>query len=144
MTSDCCSKKGEPGSVNTVVARFHKGIFFAVASLLLCLSSLGDEVLDCSRQGLLDAIAIDGEALFTEDCSITIDAPISIKEDTIIDAQGFNVSISGSNQFLVFEITSNANLTISGVTITGGQNTNGGAFFVYDGCVLNLSECTLA
>jgi hypothetical protein len=138
------SKKGEPGSVSAVVARFHKCVIFAVASLLLCLPSQADEVQDCSRQGLLDAIIFDGEALFTEDCNITIDAPISITNDVVIDAQGFNVSISGSNQFLIFEITSNASLTISGVTITGGQNTNGGAFFVHDGCALTLTECTLA
>jgi hypothetical protein len=119
-------------------------LLFALLLFTLCrLQSFADDVLDCSEEGLLDALA-SNEALFTEDCSITLTGPIPISEDTVIDAQGHNVSISGDNQFLVFEISSNASLTISGVTITGGQNTNGGAFFVYEGCVLVLSNCTLA
>jgi hypothetical protein len=123
-------------------ARFS--LLAAVLFTLICLPSFADEVTDCSEDGLLIALSVDGQALFTEDCSITLTGPIPISEDTIIDAQGHNVSISGDNQFLVFEISSNASLTISGVTITGGQNTNGGAFFVYEGCVLVLSNCTLA
>jgi hypothetical protein len=118
---------------------------FLPAFLLLTLTCLSraDEVVDCSQQGLIDALSFDGQALFTEDCSITLSDPISINLDTVIDAQGHNVSISGDNQFLVFEIQSNASLTISGVTITSGQNTNGGAFFVYSDGTLVLSNCTL-
>jgi Immunoglobulin domain len=110
---------------------------------LFSLPSFAAEVLDCSEEGLFDALS-DNVALFTEDCSITLTGPIPISTNTVIDAQGHNVSISGDNQFLVFEIQQGASLTISGVTITGGQNTNGGAFFVYDGSVLVLSNCTLA
>src|SRR6266850_3169414 len=108
------------------------------------LCSRADEVLDCSEGGFHEAL-FSGEALFIDDCSITITAPISIPESTsvVIDAQGHNVSLSGDSQFLVFEIQSNATLTISGVTITGGQNTNGGALFIYDGSVVVLSNCTL-
>src|SRR4029077_357328 len=111
--------------------------------LLTCLGSRADEVTDCSEGGFLAALQTDNQALFIDDCSITISAPVSIIADTVIDAQGHNVSISGDNQFLVFEIQSGVNLTISGVTITGGQNTNGGAMFVYDGSVVVLSNCTL-
>jgi hypothetical protein len=111
---------------------------------LFSLPSFADEVTDCSEDGFLIALGVDGQALFTEDCSITLTGPVPITTNTVIDAQGHNVSISGDNQFLVFEIQEGWSLTISGVTITAGQNTNGGAFFVYDGSVLVLSNCTLA
>jgi uncharacterized cupredoxin-like copper-binding protein len=127
---------------NNFFQRFVPHILLLLA-LLFCLCSRADEVLDCSEGGFLDAL-FSGEALFTEDCNITITAPISITQpNTVIDAQGHNVSISGDNQFLVFEIQSGASLTISGVTITGGQNTNGGAMFIYDGSGVLLSNCTL-
>lgn len=124
--------------------RLARWSLFAVVLITLSyLPAFADDVLDCSEEGLLDALS-SNEALFTEDCSITLTGPIPISADTVIDAQGHNVSISGDNQFLVFEIQQGASLTISGVTITGGQNTNGGALFVYDGSVLVLSNCTLA
>src|SRR6267154_2428003 len=113
-----------------------------------CLSSFADEVTDCSEDGLISALSSPDEqgiftALFTEDCSITITQPIPIVGTNVIDAQGHNVSISGDNQFLVFDIADESSLTILGVTIAGGQNTNGGAFFVNGGGVLILSNCTL-
>jgi hypothetical protein len=107
------------------------------------LPSFADEVTDCSEDGFLAALSFDNQALFTEDCSITLSAPVPITTDTLIDAQGHNVSISGDNQLLIFEIEEPATLTILGVTITGGQNTNGGAIFVNGGSFLVLSNCTL-
>src|SRR5215468_5375452 len=129
--------------LNNFRQRFVPHVVLLVALFLLtCLCSRADEVTDCSEGGFLLALE-SGEALFIDDCSITITAPISITTNTVIDAQGHNVSINGDNQFLVFEIQSSVNLTISGVTITGGQNTNGGAMFIYDGSVVVLSNCTL-
>lgn len=133
-----------PCALKSCGHRLRTGALILLALVSLCLSSWADEVVDCSQDGLLGALAIDGQALFTEDCSITITDPISITEgDWVIDAQGHNVSISGDNQFLVFEIQSNATLTISGVTISSGQNTNGGAFFIYNGSAVVFSNCTL-
>src|SRR5690349_8305990 len=111
---------------------------------IFCLPSFADEVTDCSEDGFLAALSFDNQALFTEDCSITLTAPVPITADTLIDAQGHNVSISGDNQLLIFEVEEPATLTILGVTITGGQNTNGGAIFVNGGSILVLSNCTLS
>jgi hypothetical protein len=114
--------------------------------MLFCLSSFADEVTDCSEDGLLGAFTEinSNYVFFTEDCSITITESIPITgTNNIIDAQGHNVSISGDNQFLIFDIAEASSLTILGVTITGGQNTNGGAIFVNGGGVLVLSNCTL-
>src|SRR5262245_12912738 len=105
---------------------FVPHLLLLIALLLLpCRASRADEVFDCSEGAFLAALD-SGEALFIEDCSITITAPITISESNsvVIDAQGHNVSLSGDNQFLVFEIQSGASLTISGVTITSGLNTN--------------------
>jgi hypothetical protein len=127
--------------------RQKSGVLLLLAIVLFtifCPSSFADEVTDCSQDGLIAALSSDNQALFTEDCSITITDPISISGTNVIDAQGHNVSISGDNQFLIFDIEEGASLTILGVTITGGQNTNGGAFFVNSGSVLVLSNCTIA
>jgi hypothetical protein len=117
-----------------------------VLCTLFCFSSFADEVTDCSEDGLLSAFSDinSNYVFFTEDCSITLTEPIPITgTNNTIDAQGHNVSISGDNQFLIFDIAAESSLTILGVTITGGQNTNGGAFFVNGGGVLILSNCTL-
>lgn len=121
-------------------------LFAVILLMLSCLSSFADEVTDCSEDGLLSAFSgtDTNYVFFTEDCSITITEPIPITgTNNVIDAQGHNVSISGDNQFLIFDIGEASSLTILGVTITAGQNTNGGAFYVNGGGVLVLSNCTL-
>src|SRR5262249_20716221 len=75
--------------------RFVLHLLLLIALLLLpCRASRADEVFDCSEGAFLAALD-SGEALFIEDCSITITAPITISESNsvVVDAQGHNVSL---------------------------------------------------
>src|SRR5881296_2287758 len=53
------------------------------------------DVAGCTEGDLLDALDGGGLVAFTNDCSITLSAPIIIDLDTTIDAQGHQVTING-------------------------------------------------
>ena len=58
--------------------------------------------------------------------------PIAIESDDVtIDAQGHSVTISGDNLTHIFDIAEAVNnVTLIGLTLVSGQDTNGGALFI--------------
>src|SRR6266850_1737597 len=118
--------------------------FLTLSGALLSLmasSVLAGDVTDCSEDAFL--AAFDGDPVtFNEDCSITLSTPVTIDSDTTIDAQGHKVTISGDNQLLVFDVASGVTFNVFGLTISSGQNTNGGALYINEGATVVLSNCT--
>src|SRR6266704_2923365 len=86
-------------------------------------------VASCAEDDFLAALDGGGLVTFTQDCNITLTAPISIDVDTTIDAQGHAVTLSVNQQMLVFNVAAGVNFTSLGLTITSGMNTNGGALY---------------
>ncbi len=70
---------------------------------------------------------------FTQACSITLTAPIEISQDTILNAQGYSVTINGGGIGPIFQVDSGITFSNIGLTISGGANTNGGAYYILDG-----------
>jgi hypothetical protein len=69
-----------------------------------------------------------------------------LTKDVTLAGPGANVlAVSGNNSTIrVFHLTNNANVTISGLTITGGRvNLGGGGIFQHSG-TLSLSDCNLS
>src|SRR5437870_4028122 len=116
--------------------------------LALCIvtafsASAEGDVAGCTEGDLLDALDGGGLVTFTNDCSITLSAPIIIDLDTTIDAQGHQVTISGGDLTLLFQVEPDVtSFTAIGLTLSGGQNTNGGALYIYEGATVVLSNCT--
>lgn len=117
------------------------------ACALLLLSALpvraDGDVAGCTEQDFLDALGGGGDVTFTADCSITLSNTITIDSDTTIDTQGHSVTINGGAGILVFEVASGITFTSLGLTIAGGQNTNGGGLYINQGATVVLSNCTL-
>ena len=119
----------------------------AAGLYVLCLvSTFSANALDVgTEQDFLDALGTGEPSItFTQDCSITLTAPIEISSETTIDAQGYKVTISGGLQGSVFLVDPNISFTNIGLTITGGQNTNGGGLYIEAGATVLLTNCLLA
>src|SRR5689334_15598198 len=78
---------------------------FNLASLL-AMSVRASDVGGCSEIYFRSAMAGAGLVTFTQDCAVTLTAPITVSSDTVIDTQGFNVSISGGGKVTVFVVQS--------------------------------------
>ena len=96
---------------------------------------------DCTEDALLSALSSgDSLIIFTQNCAITLAAPILIESDLTIDAQGHTVTISATNSSRIFEVTS-GNVTLLGLSIAGGTETNGGAIYINTNSTVLLSNC---
>jgi hypothetical protein len=128
-------------------------LLFALAFLLSAPAFAVTEVSDCSEdalnQAFQDAAADDGIIVFTEDCDITLTAPITIDPDALgatdftLDSQGHNVSVHGDVGVRVFEVLNAANVNFLGITIADGQTNQGGGLFITSDSTVVLTNCTL-
>ncbi len=100
-------------------------------------------VTNCTEAALRAALG-SGTVIFGDDCAIALSSPIALNSAVTIDSGGYNVSISSSASNRLFNALANANLTLVGLTLTGGQSTNGGAIYVDSGAVVVLTNCTLS
>ena len=110
-------------------------------------------VTNCADSGngsLRDAVtnASSGDTIvFDQDCTgpsaIVLSSAISISGTTLtIDGTSDAVTISGNDSTRIFTIQSSATLTLSGLTLTHGRSTFGGA--IRNDGTLNIQKTTLA
>src|SRR5579864_3451132 len=97
--------------VKSLTLRFQNvGIALGSWVLLVLLFSIpaarGDtnNVTGCTEEDFTNTVELGGYIAFTQDCSITLSATVPIQGDTVIDAQGHNVTISGGNQVQLFSV----------------------------------------
>jgi hypothetical protein len=111
--------------------------------LLACPMFLQAEgvVADCNETELLAALVGGGEVTFSEDCEITLTAPVVISEDTSIDANGFDVTIDGNSSTRLFSVASGVSFSLNGLTLQGGLSTNGGAIHIDSAAVVQITDC---
>jgi hypothetical protein len=118
----------------------------ALAALLLSagLARAGGPVYGCTENDLDVALGQGGYVYFTQSCSITLTAPIEIVQDTILNAQGYSVAIAGGGIGPIFQVDSGITFSNIGLTISGGSNTNGGAYYILDGAFVTLTNCVVS
>ena len=81
---------------------------------------------------------------FSSNASFTVsNYPLVLSGTVVLDANGYDVAFSGSNMARIFNIASNANVTLSGLRLTDGNCTNGGALYNDHGTVL-ITNCTFS
>jgi hypothetical protein len=100
-------------------------------------------VSDCTEADLRAALAGGGEVTFSEDCKITLGAPVDISTDTTIDANGFDVTITAStnSSIRLFSVAPGASFKLIGLTLQGGRSTNGGAIYIDSEAVVQITDC---
>jgi hypothetical protein len=70
---------------------------------------------------------------------------LALSDSVTINGPGANkLSVSGNNHSRMFDISGSASVNISGLTLTNGKATIGGAILLEGSAALNLSACTLS
>jgi hypothetical protein len=97
---------------------------------------------DCSAAELSFAVARGGTVLFGCSGTIALARPIEVVTDTVLDANGQRVVLSGSTNTQLFRIHAGVEFALRGVTLVNGRNTNGGAIF--NSGTLAVSDCVFS
>ncbi len=115
--------------------------------LLLLFPTILRAQFNCDEFSLRAAIsnALPGDMIvFTQDRNITLTAPLSLYKELTIDGGGNTVTIQGTTGVRVFDITNGANVTLTGLTITGGHASLGAGLYVHNAsCTVQLINCSL-
>lgn len=117
---------------------------FAAGVLLLFSGALrlaAQDLGDCTEDDF--RFAAEGPSIvFPDDCSITLsNGPVTVASDLTIDGGGFDVTLNGSSNRL-FTVLSGATLTLQGLTLQNGMNSNGGAIYIEEGAAVEITDCT--
>jgi len=118
--------------------RWSSALFLVAFPILL---QAEGSVTDCTEAELRAALAGGGEVTFSEDCEITLSAPIEVSEDTSIDANGFDVTIIGNGSTRLFSVAPGVSFDLNGLTFQGGRSTNGGAIYIDSEAVVQITDC---
>src|SRR5689334_13004491 len=121
-------EKVTPGGIFRRYCPALSGSALALCALLFAPGLLlaQTSVSDCTQAALVTALAEGGDVTFATDCTITLETPIIITNDVTLDSVGQDITITSdsANPVPLFIVTSNASLTLVGITLSGGQSTN--------------------
>jgi hypothetical protein len=109
---------------------------------LVCSAQADAVVSGCSEAALRFALLGAGVVKFTNDCNITLSAPLGISTDTTIDAGTNNVTINGGNSVRLFNVSGTLHLVK--LTLANGKSDNGGGLYVNAGGTVIVSNCTFS
>ena len=101
------------------------------------------QVNDTQFDSLLAAIATGGQVTFLSTGTMVFPNPITISQDTILDASSVALTLSGGNTGRLFKVNAGASLTLINLSLVNGQADNGGAIWNDGGAVL-ASNCTFS
>jgi hypothetical protein len=114
-------------------------LFFVIANYN-CTSAT---ITECNEGSLRSAVAGGGTVTLACDGTIVLSQPLVIDRDTVIDASGHSVILSGGDAVRVFVVSSNVSLTLGGLEISHGRAETGGAI-LNDGGTVNIVGCVFA
>ncbi len=89
---------------------------------------------------LRSALAGGGTVAFACDGTITLTDTLAIAQDTVLDASGHSITVSGNNTLRIFQVAPGASLSLTNLVLANGQSTNGGA--IYNEGSLSAISCT--
>ncbi len=104
----------------------------------------GGVVTNGTEAALTAALAGGGTVTFAWDGTITVTNAKVIATNTILDASGRRVTISGGNTSRVFKVMSGASLDLIHLTIANGRSGSGGAIFGHPNTAVLASNCTFS
>jgi len=105
-------------------------LYFAILGLTLMAAwktHAAGTVTNCTESNLDAALSGGGLVTFACDGTIILTSTKTISADTILDAAGHAVTISGNNTVRLFTVNPVVNLSIYNLTLANGRSTNGGA-----------------
>ena len=133
-------------SENRSSIQFNKRAVVGAFALLLLVPVAvrgGGVVANCTEADLRAAMAGGGLVTFACDSTITLANTITNETDTVLDATGHQVTISGGNSVRVFYVKPNVTFTVRNLAIANGSSIKGAGIF-NEGGTVNLVGVTLA
>jgi hypothetical protein len=108
---------------------------------LLPFTSQGGGVVSVPNEAALNAaLAGGGTITFACEGTILMTNVENITTNTVLDAAGYTITLSGGNSSQIFIVSNGASLTLNNLTIANGfTTTNAGA--IYNGGILMASNC---
>ena len=100
---------------------------------------------DCAQiDAFLTAVQQGGYFLLSDCTTIVLSNTLTIAKSVTLDSGTNNVTITGNNLFRLFTVLPGVtNFTLSGITLSGGQDPNGGGLYVSPSATVVLTNCTL-
>ncbi len=86
-------------------------------------------VTSCTETNLRAALAGGGIVTFACDGMINLTSTISNSIDTVLDATGHQITLSGNNAVGVFYVAPNVNFSLTNLSIVNGSNSSGAGIF---------------
>ena len=101
---------------------------------------------DCAQlDEFLAAVQQGGYFLLSNCTTIVLSNAVTISNSVTLDAGSNNVTIAGQRLAQLFTVLPGVtNFTLRGLTLSGGQNANGGSLYISPGAVVVLTNCTFA
>ena len=99
-------------------------------------------VTSCTEASLRAAMAGGGTVTFACDGIIALGSTITNASNTVLDATGHQITISGGNSVRIFHVSNTTELTCINVTLANGRSPAGAAVYV-DGGSLKLLSTTV-
>ncbi len=96
-----------------------------------------------TEANLRAALAEAGKVVIACEGAITLADTITVTNDTVLDATGHHVTISGNQAVRVFYVGTNVSFTLKHVMIADGQSTNGAGIY-NDGGAVVVENCTFS
>jgi hypothetical protein len=97
-------------------------VLSSLGVLALCFSASGSGTVNSLTQADLEAaLAGGGTVLFGTSGILTLTNTITIALDSTLDANGHAVTISGGNAVRLFQVASNVNFSVKGLTLPNGR-----------------------
>ncbi|MBI3849481.1 MAG: hypothetical protein HY298_04205 [Verrucomicrobia bacterium] len=126
-----------------IIRRPFRPFALAGLGLLMALNApAAGTVTVCNEASLDAALTNGGTVAFACDGTITITSTKVISLDTVLDATGHTVAISGNNSVRLFTVNPAVNLSVYNLTLVNGRSTNGGA--IYNSGTLVVSNSALS
>jgi hypothetical protein len=143
-----------PAALNSCVRLLLSPALRVFLAAIIFSSFLGGSVFGkgvvnaCDQAGLEEALIGGGTVIFNCDGTIILTNTITISEDTLLDASGYTVTLSGNNAVRIFTVAPGARLSLVNLTIANGfqASTNsvyGGAIY-NDGGIFAATYCTFS
>ena len=103
----------------------------------------GFVIVPFTEAALDEALLGGGTVEILADGVITFTGTKTISVNTIVDANGYDVTFNGSNAVRLFHVNTNVTLTLINLKLVNGRSTNGAAIFNNGGTVL-ATNCEFA
>jgi fibronectin-binding autotransporter adhesin len=129
--------------LNRALPRLYLRLICCLVFSIGSLHAMAATITDCNEANLRSAVAEGGTITLACDGTIVLTQPLIIDRNTVINASGHVVRLSGSNSVRMFVVSSNISLTLIGLQMVNGSAEAGGAI-LNDAGILDLTNCVFA